>query len=133
MAQWQLTNRETNRLVVPELDVAASFWSRLLGWQFRSRPTTGVGLLLAPCASIHTCWMRFALDIVWLDDEGTVLAVGRDVRPWRFAFAPRGTLAVLELPAGEAAQIQAGARLMLAAHDPASRQYLPPCLRQLAS
>jgi uncharacterized membrane protein (UPF0127 family) len=133
MAKWQLTNRETNRLVVPELDVAACFWSRLQGWQFRSRPATGVGLLLAPCASIHTCWMRFALDIVWLDREGTVLAVGRDVRPWRFVFAPRGTRAVLEVPAGEAERIQPGARLMLAAHEPASRKNLPPCLRQLAS
>jgi uncharacterized protein len=103
----------------------------LQGWQFRSRPAPGVGLLLAPCASIHTCWMRFALDIVWLDREGTVLAVGRGVRPWRFAFAPRRTLAVLELPAGEAAQIQAGARLKLAAHDSAGGDNPPPCLRQL--
>jgi uncharacterized protein len=131
MASWRLTNRETNRLVVPELDLAAGFWSRLRGWQFRSRPATGSGLLLAPCASIHTCWMRFALDIVWLDSEGAVLAVGRGVRPWRFALAPRGTLAVLEVPAGEATQIQAGARLQLAAQDPANRGHLPPCLRQL--
>ena len=132
MASWRLMNRETHRLVVAELDVAAGFWSRLRGWQFRSRPATGSGLLLAPCASIHTCWMRFALDIVWLDREGTVLAVGRGVRPWRLALAPRATLAVLEVPAGEAAQIHVGARLQLAAQEPASCNNLPSCLRHLA-
>jgi len=132
VAKWRLTNCGTNRLVVLELEMAIGFWSRLRGWQFRSPPAAGSGLLLAPCASIHTCWMRFALDVVWLDREGIVLAVARGVRPWWFAFAPSGTLAVLEVPVGEAAQFQSGLRLRLAAQDPSSRDNLPQCLGQMA-
>jgi uncharacterized membrane protein (UPF0127 family) len=132
MAAWQLMNRRTKRSVVPDVDVAAGFWSRLRGWQFRAQPARGSGLLLAPCSSIHTCWMRFALDLVWLDRDGTVLAIGRGVRPWRAALAPRGTLAVLEVPAGEAAEIQAGQQLRLSPHEAGLRDNLPQCLQPLA-
>jgi uncharacterized membrane protein (UPF0127 family) len=132
MATWQLIDRETNRVVVAELHLATGFWSRWLGWQFRAMPACGSGLLLAPCASIHTCWMRFALNIAWLDHNGTVLAVGRGVRPWRFAFAPRGTLAVLEVPAREAPDFEIGARLKLIANNSANGGRLPRCLQPLA-
>jgi uncharacterized membrane protein (UPF0127 family) len=59
-------------------------------------------MLLMPCGSIHTFWMRFAIDVVMLDRNCRVLAVRQRVRPWRIVTAVRGTHSILELPAGSA-------------------------------
>jgi len=59
-------------------------------------------MLLRPASSIHTAFMRFAIDAVFLDRENRVVKVAEDLGPWRAA-ACRGARAVLELAAGEAA------------------------------
>lgn len=59
------------------------------------------GVLLRPAGSIHTHFMRFAIDVVFLDREGRVLDLRSTVVPWRMA-RKRGAKAVLELRAGEA-------------------------------
>jgi len=60
----------------------------------------GEGLLLRPAGSVHTAFMRFPIDVVFLDKDMTVLHVAPAVRPWRAAMT-RGAKLVLELPAGE--------------------------------
>ncbi|MBD0291782.1 MAG: DUF192 domain-containing protein, partial [Thermoleophilia bacterium] len=60
----------------------------------------GEGLLLRPASSIHTAFMRFPIDAVFLDGEGRVLRIAASVAPWRAAGC-RGARAVLELSAGE--------------------------------
>jgi uncharacterized membrane protein (UPF0127 family) len=100
-APWRLVEAQSGRTVVHSLELADGYWSRLLGWQWRHRPETGRGLLLVPCSSIHTCWLRFALDLVMLDSRGRVLAVRNGVRPWRAILPMRRTHAILELPSGE--------------------------------
>ena len=69
-------------------------------------------LLLAPARSIHTCGMRFAIDVVFLDADLRVVKVVRGLRPWRIASARRAR-AVLELEAGGAAGLEEGMRLSL--------------------
>ena len=61
------------------------------------------GILLRPAGSIHTFFMRFPIDAVFLDRDGAVIRIAESVRPWR-AVAARGARAVLELRAGEAAR-----------------------------
>jgi uncharacterized membrane protein (UPF0127 family) len=53
--------------------------------------------LLPGTRSIHTFGMRFALDLVWLDGEGRVVRIDRDVRPWRVRGC-RAARTVVELP-----------------------------------
>ena len=74
----------------------------------------GEGLLLKPAGSVHTWFMRFPIDVVFLDRELRVLAVRSDLRPWRMA-AQRGAHSTLELAAGEAVRrgIRVGDRLRL--------------------
>jgi uncharacterized protein len=100
MYDWQLEIRDSAAVVIERLTIADRFWSRFCGLQFRRPLPPGQGILLAPCASIHTMWMRFAIDAAMLDRTGKVLALHRAVRPWRILFAPRGTHAVLEASAG---------------------------------
>jgi uncharacterized protein len=75
--------------------------ARLRGLLGRSGLPSGEGLLLRPAGSIHTAFMRFAIDAVFLDGAGRVVKVASALRPWRAA-ACLGARSVLELPAGEA-------------------------------
>ncbi len=75
--------------------------TRMRGLLGRAELPAGEGLLLRPAGSIHTHFMRFPIDALFLDRELRVLDVRNTVRPWRMA-RKRGARAVLELHAGEA-------------------------------
>jgi uncharacterized membrane protein (UPF0127 family) len=69
----------------------------VIGWkQLRQ----GEGVLLRPTFSIHTAFVRFPIDVVFLDDDMTVIGIEHELKPWRVAGAKRAA-AVLELAAGE--------------------------------
>lgn len=98
----QLLNAESSEILVPRLELAATFWSRFRGLQLRKELPAGAGLLIVPCRSLHTHWMRFAIDVVMIDAEGQVIEVRSSLRPWRTCAGPRGTKAVLEVSAKSA-------------------------------
>jgi uncharacterized membrane protein (UPF0127 family) len=79
--------------------VAASFAARLRGLLGSRGLAPGEGLLIPRTSSVHTHFMRFAIDVVFVDGEGRVAKIVRGLRPWRVAGA-RGAVDVLELPAG---------------------------------
>jgi uncharacterized membrane protein (UPF0127 family) len=83
--------------------LAETGFARLRGLLGRSGLSSGEGMLLRPAASIHTAFMRFPIDAVFLDRENRVVKVAAELAPWRAA-ACRGSRTVLELPAGEAAR-----------------------------
>ena len=80
--------------------VAASPLSRLRGILGRASLGRDEGILLRPASSIHTAFMRFPIDAVFLDKDFRVLRVAAELRPWRTAGC-RGARAVLELSSGE--------------------------------
>ncbi|MDB5796842.1 MAG: hypothetical protein JWP36_744 [Paucimonas sp.] len=80
--------------------VARGFWRRLRGLMFTAALPVGRGLLLVDCASVHTCFMRFALDVVYLDGQFTIVKLVRGLKPWRFSVGGKQAVHVLELKAG---------------------------------
>ena len=74
---------------------------RMRGLLGRDSLAPGTGILLSPAPSIHTAFMRFPIDVVFLSREGEVLKIAENVAPWR-ARSCRHSYAVLELAAGEA-------------------------------
>jgi uncharacterized membrane protein (UPF0127 family) len=107
------------RVVCERCVVADRPLTRLRGLLGRRELPAGEGLLLRPAPSIHTWFMRFAIDAVFLSAELEVLSVRPEMPAWRMA-AGRGARAVLELSAGEAARrgLTVGSRLRLvAAHE----------------
>jgi len=93
--------RVDDRVVVERCLVADRPLARMRGLLGRSELPRGEGILLRPAASIHTAFMRFPIDAVFVDRDGTIVGIERDLKPWRTA-RRRGAKAVLELPAGEA-------------------------------
>ena len=94
--------------------VADSPWSRMRGLLGRRGLESGEGLLLRPAGSVHTFFMRFPIDVVFLSRDGEVLKVAPALPAWRTAAARRAK-AVLELAADEAErrEIRVGTRLDL--------------------
>lgn len=101
--------------------LAASFASRGRGLLGRPPLAPGQGLLIRPCNSVHTWFMRQTLDLVGLtagasnEDDLEVTWIAPNTRPWRFRFARGGTKQILELPSGEVDRLglHVGARLSL--------------------
>jgi uncharacterized protein len=90
--------------------------ARLRGLLGRDGLDAGEGLLLRPASSVHTFFMRFPIDVVFLDRALVVLGIHDTIDPWR-TVSQRGAKVVLELPAGESARrgIAVGEQLTLAA------------------
>jgi uncharacterized membrane protein (UPF0127 family) len=88
-------------VVVENCLLAETALSRCRGLLGRSGLSSGEGMLLRPASSVHTAFMRFAIDVVFLNRADRVLKVADDLGPWRMAGC-RGARAALELPAGEA-------------------------------
>lgn len=84
-----------------ELIVARSFFARLGGLLARPRLRENQALVLAPCNSVHTLFMRYAIDVVFVDKQGHVLKLVEHLAPWRAAGCWRAHAAV-ELAAGHA-------------------------------
>ena len=99
--------------MVERCDLAQSLWSRMRGLLGRKDLAPGEGLMIMKTRSIHTAFMAFPIDAVFLDRELRVRRVVSGIRPFRVAFGRRGSRHVLELAAEEAARagITQGRRL----------------------
>jgi len=113
MPRRQATVRVDDRVVCERCAVADHPLARMRGLHGRSDLPRGEGVLLRPARSVHTFFMRFPIDVVFLDSDDVVLEVAREVRPWRAA-GTKGSHTVLELASGEAEAhgIEAGTQLV---------------------
>ena len=102
MKPCEIWNESTQTLVIPSAQIADNLWARFWGLLGRRRIGVDEGLLIEPCSSVHTLFMRFTIDVVFLDRDRRVLKVAT-VRPFRAALA-RGSKSVLELAEGSAAR-----------------------------
>ncbi len=93
--------------------VAASWTERMIGLLRSPEPRAGEGLLIERTSSIHMWFMRFPIDVVFIDRERRVTKVVRRLRPWRIVPWAPGARDCLELPSGaiEASATQPGDRL----------------------
>jgi uncharacterized membrane protein (UPF0127 family) len=106
--------REDGGVACARCHLADGFLTRLRGLLGRAGLAPAEGMLIRPAGSVHTFFMRFPIDVVFLDRELRVVAVREAVRPWRAAGA-KGARDALELPAGAAtaAGLVEGVRLRL--------------------
>jgi uncharacterized membrane protein (UPF0127 family) len=92
--------REDGRVVCDAVTVADTMGRRLRGLLGKRSLRSGEGLMLRPAWSIHTAFMRFPIDVVFLDHDQVVLRIERELRPFHTASC-RGAREVVELAAGE--------------------------------
>jgi hypothetical protein len=117
-APLSLVNQRTDEALAQHVEVAVTRRARRKGLLGRDGLGASCALVLAPCAAIHTMFMRFDIDAVFVDDDGRAVKVVRNLVPWRIA-ANASAHAVVEFPAGTLrdADVTVGDRLYLRAAD----------------
>ena len=113
---WILRNARHQQVVARHIESAFDRKTRNRGLLGRSSLAADSALILAPCSSIHTFFMKFAIDVAFVDRNGLILRARSSVRPWRVQVSFRA-FAVVELAAGVLARsdTRSGDRLFLAA------------------
>lgn len=100
MIRIQVTNMTRGTVLGGDVQLADEIWSRARGFLFRSEPGHGEGMLLSPCQGIHMFGLRYALDVVFIDEQGRVVALHPELQPWRWTSLHRTAMHGLELPVG---------------------------------
>jgi uncharacterized membrane protein (UPF0127 family) len=115
----RLIDATTGTVIASDITTAFDSASRRQGLLGCEAWAAGQALVLAPCAAVHTCFMRFPIDVVFVDRGGRVRKIAEHLRAWRIAASPRA-FAAIEMAAGSAAAagVQLGARLAIAAQPP---------------
>jgi uncharacterized protein len=108
----RLINERTRHAVASIVEIAVSREDRRRGLLGRNGLDASAALMLAPCAAVHTAFMRFALDVVFVDRTGRVRKIVRGLEPWRMS-ASFGAYAAIELAAGGPRDLVPGDRLYL--------------------
>lgn len=96
----QAFNVTRQQTVAANVQVADNYFSRLVGLMGKPGLPPDAGLWIVPCNDIHSFFMRFEFDAIFVDKQNTVVHLMERMKPWRVSkFVKRGR-AVLELPAG---------------------------------
>ena len=98
--QIQVWNKTRDIVLAEDIEIADSFCGRLKGLLGRRSLPRGTGLLLRPCNSIHSFFVRFSFDVLFLDSNCKVVHQIERMRPFRISPVVKGVRMTLELPAG---------------------------------
>jgi uncharacterized membrane protein (UPF0127 family) len=101
----RVSNLTRNTVLAACMEVADSSAKRNKGLLGRERLAPGEGMWIRPCAAVHTFWMRFSIDLVYLDRKRRIRKLVSAVPPWRLS-ACLWAHSVLELPSGTICQTQ---------------------------
>ena len=128
-----ILNQTRNKLLGDRVRSAEGFWRRLKGLLGTRALHTGDGLWISPCDCVHTLWMRYPLDVLFIDDSGIVVGCCRALPPNRFSPRFRKACGVLELPSGTLARTgtESGDQLRFGDHDIGPRSRLDTPSRAL--
>ena len=102
LKSFSVRNVDKGTTLVTHGRLASSFVSRFFGLMGRRGVEDGGGLLITSSSSIHSFFMRFRFDAIFVDRDGRVVKIVPAMRQWWVAFGGRGAKDVLELPAGVA-------------------------------
>ena len=100
---FRVRNVTRDKLLADRADEARSFATRFVGLMGRKSFAFGEGLHIVPCNSIHTFFMRIAIDALFLDRSFKVVKVFPSLPPWRMTSVYFSVHSVLELPSGTVA------------------------------
>lgn len=98
----KVVHKESGKELAKNIQVADSFYSRLIGLMFRKEMRDLDGLLIRNSNSVHNCFVRFSLDLVFVTNDMKIVKIIKNFKPWRFTRIYFKARHVLELPAGAA-------------------------------
>ncbi len=108
---YQVTNERTGTIFATTVRQAEGAWGNFRGLMLKKSMPEGHGLLFRPARGIHTHFMRFPIDLVFLDGEDRVSKIREAMPPWRFDFTSAAGVIEMNPGAARAAGVQPGDQL----------------------
>jgi hypothetical protein len=100
----KIINQTKGKLLADKVIIADTFLARIKGLLGKNSLEENEALIIRPCSSIHTFFMRFAIDVVFLDRQNRVVAFKKNLVPFRLTFAHHKACLAIELPAHKISQ-----------------------------
>lgn len=97
----KIYNSSQNNLIADEAEVAENFFSRSVGLLSKKSMSEAEALVIKPCNSIHTFFMKFAIDVLFVNKKNEIVALYENVKPWRILPIHLTSKYVIELAAGQ--------------------------------
>ncbi len=112
----RVENATKQTVLATKARIADTFWTRLKGLIGQRGLDPGEGLVIVPCKGVHMWFMRFPIDVVYVDKYGNVVDVDENLRPWSIGRPRPSSRFVVELPVGTVAKTatEPGDRIVLA-------------------
>lgn len=96
----KVLDEDTDGVIVENLKPAYSFGKRLKGLMFDKRLKSQSGVHIKPCPSIHTFFMKFPIDIIYIDKEMRIVGLEQSLDPGKFGKRFKNVHSVIELETG---------------------------------
>ena len=111
----RFVHASTGSLIAADVRLANTFATRLRGLMFRRGLWPGEGLWIRPCQGVHSFWMLFAIDVIFLDRELRIVRLVANLRPFRLTKPQLAASSVLEVASGTIARcgLKAGDQLVV--------------------
>jgi uncharacterized membrane protein (UPF0127 family) len=93
-------DKDTGQVIVEQLKPAYTFGKRLKGLMFQKNLLPGSGVHIKPCQSIHTFFMKFPIDVIYLDKELIVVGTEQSLPPGKLGGRFKNAHSVIEVKAG---------------------------------
>jgi len=98
---YKIREKNSGRIIASNMKLATSFFDRLRGLMFRSEMPDCDAFLINDCISIHTCFMKFEMDAIFVNDKGKIIKIIRRMKPWRFSLFYYRAARVIEMDGGK--------------------------------
>src|SRR5215470_19716512 len=95
----KIYHRPSGQCLAEEVALANTFFKRLRGLMFRRRLAQTEALWLRPCNGVHTFWMLFAIDVIFLDQQLRIVKLVENLRPFRLTSPHLAAHSVVEMSA----------------------------------
>jgi uncharacterized membrane protein (UPF0127 family) len=100
VSSLRLVNLDNGQTVSDSIELAVTFLTRLKGLMFRAQLSQGGGLYLHPCKSIHTFFMKFPIDVLYLNKDWKIVGLEEQLQPGKIGRNVPGAVSVIELESG---------------------------------
>ncbi|MCP3850583.1 MAG: DUF192 domain-containing protein [Gammaproteobacteria bacterium] len=105
MIQCTLHDKATGKRLLNSVRLTATASERMKGLLGSQGLKSNDGLIISPCNSVHTFFMKYSIDVIYLDKEGIIKKIVPALKPWRMSFC-FSCASTLELASGEANKIK---------------------------
>jgi uncharacterized membrane protein (UPF0127 family) len=95
---YSIVEKNKQNIISQEGQVANTFFKRLVGLMFKKSIGPEYALIFYNATSIHTFFMRFPIDIIFLDKNNQIIRISQALKPWRMVFCSHSKVTI-ELPA----------------------------------